>query len=398
MTNQINILYVETGVSGGGSFESLFQLLKNLDREKFKPLVVFLSENDYVGKIRDSEIEVLTLFDPLLSKDSPKWKVLILAGIRKMIHTYFPRLSIACEKYIHMGLIGKLKTIIRERQIGIVHLNNQIGRHFFGVFLKSNDVIIISHLRSHHLDLFNYRMAQLANQKIDRFIAYFDDIANTWVKAGLDLIKLSIIHNGIEFINTQTVSIKEKLNLHKSTILIGAIGKDIPERDYLTLAKSLRYLLDIQNLRVVFMGEGDFRDVKEYLHQKNMQDRVIFYGKSNNCISEMKDLFCIVMPYTICPFGRVLLEAWMSSVPVIASNVSPIQKIFSDSAHGLLFEPRNAEHLAQKIRLLVENSTLRLNIIDTALKYCRENFNIGRHVSQIENLYCKETSALSQSR
>ncbi len=44
----INILYLETGVTGGGSFESLYEQVRELDREKFAPVVVFLNESKYL--------------------------------------------------------------------------------------------------------------------------------------------------------------------------------------------------------------------------------------------------------------------------------------------------------------------------------------------------------------
>ena len=49
----INVLFVESGVTGGGSFESLYQHLRVIDREQFSPVVVYLNETPFVKRVEE---------------------------------------------------------------------------------------------------------------------------------------------------------------------------------------------------------------------------------------------------------------------------------------------------------------------------------------------------------
>ena len=67
----------------------------------------------------------------------------------------------------------------------------------------------------------------------------------------------------------------------------------------------------------------------------------------------------IVLP-SICyeGFGLVLVEAMMYGKPVIASGIGSIPEIVEDKVTGLLFEPGNAEDLANKIQYLWDRPEL----------------------------------------
>ena len=62
--------------------------------------------------------------------------------------------------------------------------------------------------------------------------------------------------------------------------------------------------------------------------------------------------------FTICAthcyetFGLVVLEAYASGKPVIASAIGALPYIVHPEETGLLFEPQNADDLAEKVRNL----------------------------------------------
>ena len=67
MNNKYNILYIESGTSGGGSFESLYQCLKGINRRRFRPVVVYLNNNLYIERVKALGTPVYLLTDRLYS-------------------------------------------------------------------------------------------------------------------------------------------------------------------------------------------------------------------------------------------------------------------------------------------------------------------------------------------
>jgi glycosyltransferase involved in cell wall biosynthesis len=51
-------------------------------------------------------------------------------------------------------------------------------------------------------------------------------------------------------------------------------------------------------------------------------------------------------------FGMVIIEAYSKGVPVVASNIGVVPELVSDKETGLLFEPGNANDLADKVKWL----------------------------------------------
>ena len=80
----------------------------------------------------------------------------------------------------------------------------------------------------------------------------------------------------------------------------------------------------------------------------------------------MQNAFAFIMPSLHESFGLPILEAMASGVPVITSNVTACPEIAQNAA--LLVNPRKTKEIADAIRELSENETLRNDLIQKGLK------------------------------
>jgi len=71
-----------------------------------------------------------------------------------------------------------------------------------------------------------------------------------------------------------------------------------------------------------------------------------------------KARFLVVSSICFESFGLVVVEAMSYGLPVIASRIGGIPEIVEDGVTGFLFEPGNADELAEKMKLLWENPEL----------------------------------------
>ena len=148
----INVMFVESSLTGGGSAESLYQHLVAIDRTKFRPILVCLNDIRLVQRVEDLDIPVYVLTDWFLSIDAPRFVRKTAAKLRGT-GLRFNRLMSSSYLHIarltHLSLVRELARITRKEMIDIVHLNVNIYRDLFGLFLKeSNRIRFVSHLRS----------------------------------------------------------------------------------------------------------------------------------------------------------------------------------------------------------------------------------------------------------
>ena len=123
MQKKITVLIVETGNHGGGSFESVYQNMRYLDKDRFKPILFYLNATPYVQKMRNLGVEVHVVGDTLYNNRIPDNLKRIIVGINWGLGRIAPKLTPAYEWFIHLRTILALRRIVRSRNVTIIHLN-----------------------------------------------------------------------------------------------------------------------------------------------------------------------------------------------------------------------------------------------------------------------------------
>jgi len=391
----MNILYLETGLYGGGSFESLYQQVKVLDKKKFSPVVVYLNPNRFTERLEALNITYYILQDTLYSSKSNIFLKKICSKIRALTKRVAPRLIINYEFLVHLPLVYSLNRIVNKHNIDLIHLNNQIDRDFFALLVaRRNKIPCISHIRSFHSDDFTSPKANYANRNISRYIAYSEGIKKHWVEAGIDAAKTRVIYNAVPPIETIPLNLREELKIKEENIFIlGCVGRLVPERGYDFMLKAFAKVLNsYPNCILTIVGEtpGEKCQKKELVslsQQLGIEKAVVFKKFTKKARQIIASLDLLVLPYRIEPFGRVLLEAWQLRTPVIATRVGEIERIVEHEHNGLLVKYGDAEGLGKAIVRLIENQKLRQSIIDNGYKTVREKFNLQKYIEAVQSLY-----------
>jgi glycosyltransferase involved in cell wall biosynthesis len=125
----------------------------------------------------------------------------------------------------------------------------------------------------------------------------------------------------------------------------------------------LRAMCNLQNGRLVIVGDGDLRESYQRLVVKlEMEDRVTFLGRLNDqdLATEFRTSKLFVLPSISRSeaFGLVILEALSSGVPVVASNLPGVRKVVSNGEDGFLVPPGDVNELREKINLLLNDDKL----------------------------------------
>lgn len=150
------------------------------------------------------------------------------------------------------------------------------------------------------------------------------------------------------------------LDLPEHKIIIGLAGRFDPQKGQLLLLDALSKL-ENKEVGVLFLGEPTAHEGADY-HQQMLQtiatngleDRVFVRPFRSDIEVFYKAIDAFVMASKAETVGMVTLEAMASGTPVIGSNAGGTIEILQNGKLGYLFETLNANSLAEKITLFIQ--------------------------------------------
>lgn len=391
------ILFVENGAFGGGSAESLGQIVKGLDQGRFAALVLFTSPIPAIGKIASIGVQTYLYRHWYVGRTDEVFAA-VAARTASFLVNYgariAPRICNRLEHALTKKLRLKVAALIRAHAVTIVHTNNNPHRDLWVIEAAAEaGVPCVSHLRSFHDFGFTKERASIANKHVEVFIAYSRSIAEHWIRAGLAANRVRVIHNAIGEVRHTSIDLASIVGESIAGPNIGLIGRVIPERGHDQLLSAIPELKqEFPNIRVLIIGGGDEAQIRRLVQRTTtmkIDDVVVFTGHRSDAVDILSALNAIVLPYKIEPFGRTLLEAWQLGVPVVLSRVGHITDVISDGNDAMLFDPAVSGDLARHLGAVLRDSELRSRLIANGRRTCAERFSIAAHCRQIEEIYSR---------
>jgi UDP-glucose:(heptosyl)LPS alpha-1,3-glucosyltransferase len=202
---------------------------------------------------------------------------------------------------------------------------------------------------------------------------------------------ISVVYNGVDLNrfhpknkNKFRRSIRKKLGISESSILILFVGSGFERKGLQFLLQSTAYLKD-KNWRLLLMGKGKF---EKYMRFAPADKRTKIIAKEPDPEIEKyyaaADIF--ILPSIYEPFGNANLEALAAGLPVITTEYCGAADIINEKKNGLVVkDPFNPEEIAEKIRYLFTPST-REKIGENARELA-EQFPLERNSREMMEIY-----------
>jgi glycosyltransferase involved in cell wall biosynthesis len=151
------------------------------------------------------------------------------------------------------------------------------------------------------------------------------------------------------------------------------------------------FLSTCQNWRLKIIGDGNRRSVYEE-KAKNLlfNNKIEFTGKLSDAelTRSLQNADLLILPSINSneAFGIVLIEALACGVPVLASDLPGVRKVFTEGVQGLLAKPNNANDLKNKLEFILSNEPVRRQMAIAARQLAEEKYNLELMKARLENL------------
>jgi glycosyltransferase involved in cell wall biosynthesis len=239
---------------------------------------------------------------------------------------------------------------------------------------------------------------RLVVRSVDKFITGSQAAATQLQSVlGLPPVKIMNIYNGVSLRATVQTEreVKSLLGLTEFEGILFGVVSVLEERKghriLLDALLSLKQAKDVNLSRIKILIEGTgvlYQELVNYVGDHSLQDYVMFVGHQENISDIISILDVLILPsISQEDFPNVVVEAMSLAKPVIASNLAGVSEQVIENETGILVEPRNIDQLAQAIRKLANNSTLRKEYGQAGLKRFESNFRAELAINKYHILY-----------
>jgi colanic acid/amylovoran biosynthesis glycosyltransferase len=157
-------------------------------------------------------------------------------------------------------------------------------------------------------------------------------------------------------------------------------------------AKELSKRLQDIDVRYRIVGGGSLEGkLRKLIRENDAADVVTLCGPMDQTgvIDELQSADVFLLPSLEEGFGRVLLEAQASELPVVASNVGGIPEAVSSGDSALLVPPRDTQAIVDRLERLANDPATRATLGAAGWSYVRDNFDIEDLNDRLEALYAE---------
>lgn len=144
------------------------------------------------------------------------------------------------------------------------------------------------------------------------------------------------------------------------------------------------------NAHLVIAGDGDLmHELKHVAAEYEISDNVHFLGWRTDVPQLMAGFDMFLMPSLWEGFGLVALEAMSKRRPVIASAVTALPEVVEDEQTGLLIPAEDSSALAEAIRTLLADRSLRVHMGMVGEDRVEQYFTVARMADETVTVYRK---------
>jgi len=364
------VLFVITALGSGGAEMMLTQLITHLDRSRFAPEVISLTDGGKHAEIlRAADVPVHSLGMPAVKPTlGALWR------LRSITQQVAPELIVGWM--YHGNLVATLASWIGHRAPVIWNVRQSL---YSLAFEKRSSALVIKLLA--YLDhspqhiLYNSQISARQHEAI-----------------GYDSGKTVLIPNGFNTDAFQPdanarASVRQELGLPANAILVGRFGRNSAMKDYPTFIAAMTHL---PNVYAIIAGTGT-------TELASNQANVIVLGERHDLprLTAALDIACSSSAFGE-GFPNVVAEAMSCAVPCVVTDVGDSAWLLQDA--GEVVPPNDANALATALHNLISlPSHERHALGERGRQRILNHFALPAVVSQFESLLLSTSSRLHSS-
>lgn len=360
----MNILYIITGLGGGGAEKVVVDLATRMVDLGHQVKIAYL-KGEVVVKPQTDQIELI-----YLGLENLKQAKLAYNNYKNLLDRFEP--NVVHAHMVHANIFARIARRFRpvQKLICTAHSNNE-----------GSKARMLAYRLTHRLADVTTNVSQSASLSFEQLGAVPKNGITT-VYNGIDLDKFKYDPSARE-------RLINELNLSRDRTLILAVGRFHSAKDYPNLLHAFAKLIKQNQSKPVLIiaGDGEERDHIEHLISSlELQSDVYLLGRRDDIPELMSAVDLFVLSSSFEGFGLVVAEAMASKTFVVATDCGGVKEVMGE--YGLLVPPKNAELLAQQLLSAIQMNKDDLTANnEKAVTYVQTHFDLDKIIQQWLKIY-----------
>ena len=358
----VPILYLShCGSSIGGGEKQLAYLVENIDRTRYRPLVVCPDDGVFAEHLRCANVPTVVL-------DLPPWR-----QAKSLIARY--------------SAAKKLANLAESHGAHLVHTSDSWFNPYLGSVRKQLKIPVVSHVRNllTPIQVRKYRF-----DRMDSIIAISEQSSVPLIQAGIDAQKIDVIHNCVDLSAFQPGSEP----IHSAEYVVGIVGRIEPfKRQKVFVEIAAKVVAQCKKVQFHIIGGAletpehrtYEREVRQLIAKYGLQKFIHLTGHRTDMPKAMQELDLLVT----LSAGSVIAEAMAAAKPVIGTPIGSTAEMIVHGKTGYMVPLDPIDGIADKIVGLAKDPNRSRRIGQRGRKYAEEVFSVERHVQKVQDVYKK---------
>lgn len=284
-----------------------------------------------------------------------------------------------------------LEKIIRKNNIHIIHANSAAA----GITaVQTQQRVRVPVVYTAH-GVFGHNEKEMTINRCDKIICVSEYVRKYAIEKGFTANKLITIYSGIDLNKFEpdrhrTTVIRENLGIPADAFTIAIVSriKNLNNKGHMDILRVLENYSGAENWHLMVIGKGKgLWQLRYHLWKNKLNKRVHCMGHIVNVQDVLDGADVMVLPSRFETFGLVLAESMAMEKPVVSYAVGGTPEVIDHERTGFLVEKNNLDELYNRLSLLADSRSLRMEMGQQGRKWVENRFDNNIMAKKLVDIY-----------
>lgn len=313
---------------------------------------------------------------------------------------------IATTKPFNVFVWPKVLRLIKSKGFDMIHAHGTRAASNVMFIAKYLNIPLVYTIHGWSFHKSQSTITRISRTLSEQLITYISDLniavseSNRQEGMQIGVTKIKLIHNGIDLQkfnpNSSHQDIRKELGIASNHTLIGYFARITEQKDPATMINAFELLCKkTKDISLLMVGNGNLKNtISNMVNEAGLSKQVFLADFRDDVPALLKatDIYCLPSLWEGMPIA--LIEAMAMEKACVCTAVDGTKELITDGENGITVPVQDPEKLAEAIRSLHRNISLRNKLGKKARETVSNIFSVQQMVKSTEAMYHEVLSSL----